>query len=270
MEATQILLLSFVQGLTEFLPISSSAHLIMAPLLFGYELQSLAFDAAVHVGTLGAVMLYFRREIAAMVVALFESLKTRRIDTPDARLAWMIVLATIPVVLLGLPLKYVLEVLREDDRLIALVIAGTTIGFGLLLWIADVRGTRARNEHSLGWKAALLVGLFQAIAIIPGTSRSGITITAGLILGLTRQAASRFSFLLSIPTILMAGGLETLDLINSPDPVDWTSLWLGAALSFVVAYLTIHLFLKFIERISMFPFVIYRVFLGTMILVLVL
>jgi undecaprenyl-diphosphatase len=270
LEATQILLLSFVQGLTEFLPISSSAHLILAPLLFGYELQSLAFDVAVHIGTLVAVMLYFRHEIAAMVAALLASLKTRRIDTPDARLGWMIVLATIPVVLLGLPLKSVLEMLREDDHLIALVIAGTTIGFGLLLWIADMRGARARNEHSLRWKDALLVGLFQAIAIIPGTSRSGITMTAGLVLGLTRKAASRFSFLLSIPTILMAGGLETLDLIESPDPVDWTSLGLGALLSFVVAYLTIHFFLKFIEKISMLPFVVYRVFLGCTILFLVL
>ncbi len=269
MEATQILLLSFVQGLTEFLPISSSAHLILAPLLFGYELQSLAFDVAVHLGTLGAVMLYFRREIAAMIVALLESIKTRRINTPDARLAWMIILATVPVILLGVPLKSLLETLREDDRLIAFVIAGTTIGFGLLLWISDMRSTRTRNEHSLGWKDALLVGVFQAIAIIPGTSRSGITITAGLILGLTRKAASRFSFLLSIPTILMAGGLETLDLIQSPDPVDWTSLWLGALLSFFVAYLTIHMFLKFIEKISMFPFVLYRIFLGLLILFLI-
>jgi undecaprenyl-diphosphatase len=203
-------------------------------------------------------------------VALLESVKTRRVETPDARLAWMIILATIPVVLLGLPLKSVLEVLREDDHLIALVIAGTTIGFGLLLWIADMRGTRNRVEYGLTWKDALVIGLFQAIAIIPGTSRSGITITAGLILGLTRKAASRFSFLLSIPTILMAGGLETLDLIQSPDPVDWTSLWLGALLSFVVAYLTIHYFLKFIEKISMLPFVIYRLFLGALILFLVL
>jgi len=269
MEATQIALLSFVQGFTEFLPISSSAHLILAPLLFGYELQSLAFDVAVHLGTLAAVMLYFRREIAAMLVALMESPRTRQVATPDARLAWMIILATIPVLVLGIPLKWALEMLREDDRLIALVIASTTIGFGLLLWLADVRGNRTRSEHSLLWKDALLVGLFQAIAIIPGTSRSGITITAGLFLGLTRKAASRFSFLLAIPTILMAGGLETLDLIQSSDPVDWTSLWLGALLSFIVAYLTIHFFLKSIEKISMLPFVLYRFLLGAVILFLV-
>jgi undecaprenyl-diphosphatase len=268
LEAAQIVILSCVQGLTEFLPISSSAHLILAPLLFGYALQSLAFDVAVHLGTLAAVILYFRREIAGMAIALLDSLKTRRIETPDARLAWMIVLATIPVAVLGIPLKSLLELLREDDRTIALVIAGTTIGFGLLLWLADARGKRVRNEHGLSWKSALMVGLFQAIAIIPGTSRSGITITAGLLFGLTRKAASRFSFLLAIPTILMAGGLETLELARSSDPVDWASLWMGALLSYVVAYLTIHFFLRFIDNISMFPFVLYRLLLGSLILLL--
>lgn len=270
MEATQILLLSVIQGFTEFLPISSSGHLILTPRLFGYELQSLAFDVAVHIGTLSAVMLYFRHEVAGMLVALVESLRSRRIDTPEARLGSTILIATFPIVLFGVPLKYLLEILREDDGLIALTIAGTTIGFGLLLWIADLRGNRSRNEYSLNWKDALLVGLFQIVAIIPGTSRSGITITAGLILGLTRKAASRFSFLLSIPTILMAGGLETVDLVQSADPVDWASLWLGASLSFAVAYLTIHFFLKFIEKMSMLPFVLYRILLGTAILILVL
>jgi undecaprenyl-diphosphatase len=270
METAQIVLLAFVQGLTEFLPISSSGHLVLTPLLFGYELQSLAFDVAVHLGTLGAVMTYFRREIAAMTGAVLASIATRRLDSPDARLGWMIVLATVPVLVLGLPLKGLLEVLREDERLIALVIAGTTIGFAVLLWVADVRGRRSRDEYSVGWRDALFVGLLQAIAIIPGTSRSGITITAGLFLGLTRQAASRFSFLLSIPTILMAGTLETLDLIESTDPVDWRSLWLGGLLSFAVAYLTIHYFLRFIEKMSMLPFVLYRFLLGALILFLVL
>lgn len=270
METAQIVLLAFVQGFTEFLPISSSAHLVLTPLLFGYDLQSPAFDVAVHLGTLAAVVTYFRREIAAMLVAVGNSVATRRMDSPDARLGWMIVLATVPVVVFGIPLKGLLEVLRKDDQLIALVIAGTTIGFGLLLWIADVKGRRIRDEYSVGWKDALFVGILQAIAIIPGTSRSGITITAGLFLGLTRKAASRFSFLLSIPTIAMAGALETLDLARSPDPVDWTPLWLGALLSFIVAYLTIHFFLRFIEKVSMLPFVIYRFILGTLILYLVL
>jgi undecaprenyl-diphosphatase len=269
LETIQIVLLALVQGITEFLPISSSGHLILTPLLFGYELQSLAFDVALHLGTLAAVMLYFRREIATMTIAVLHSLRTRRFNAPDARLGWMIILATLPVILLGLPLKSVLEVLRDDPALVALVVASTSIGFGLLLWWADFSGKRARDEYGVGWKAALFVGVMQAIAIIPGTSRSGITITAALMLGLTRKAASRFSFLLAIPTIIMAGSLETLDLVQAGEPVDWMSLLLGATLSFVFAYLTIHYFLKFIERISMLPFVIYRVLLGAVILMLV-
>lgn len=268
-DTVQIILLALVQGFTEFLPISSSGHLVLTPLLFGYELQSLAFDVAVHLGTLGAVVTYFRHEVAAMTVAVLDSIASRRVDSQDARLGWMILLATIPVLILGLPLKGLLEMLRQDERLVALVIAGTTIGFGLLLWIADARGRRVRDEYSVRWRDALFVGVLQAVAIIPGTSRSGITITAGLFLGLTRKAASRFSFLLSIPTILMAGALETLDLAQTTDPVDWSSLWLGAAVSFIVAYLTIHFFLKFIEKVSMFPFVIYRFLLGALILFLV-
>jgi undecaprenyl-diphosphatase len=270
MDIFQIVLLSFVQGLTEFLPISSSGHLILTPLLFGYELQSLAFDVAVHLGTLGAVVTYFRREIAAMVVAVLDSLRTRSLASPEARLGWMIIVATLPLLVLGLPLKAVLELLRQDDRLVALVIAGTTIGFGLLLWLADATGKHRHDEYRLGWRGALLVGTMQALAIIPGTSRSGITMTAGLFLGLTRKATSRFSFLLSIPTILMAGAVETKDLLEATGRVDWTALWLGAAMSFIVAYLTIHFFLRFIERIRMFPFVLYRLALGALILFLVL
>jgi len=270
LDTAQIVLLAFVQGFTEFLPISSSAHLILTPLLFGYELQILAFDVAVHLGTLAAVMAYFRREIVAMIAAMLDSLAKRRIRSRDARLGWMIFAATLPVIALGLPLKGLLDMLRDDQRLIAMVIAGTTIGFGLLLWIADLHGRRVRDEFSITWVDALIVGLFQAIAIVPGTSRSGITIAAALFLGLTREAASRFSFLLAIPTILMAGALETLDLVRTSAPVEWTPLWLGALLSFIVAYLTIHLFLKFIERVSMFPFVLYRLLLGAVILALVL
>jgi len=265
MDVVQILLLAVVQGFTEFLPISSSAHLILTPILFGYQLQGLAFDVAVHVGTLAAVMLYFRHELATMLLAVGGSIRHRSLANQDAHLAWMILIATLPILVLGLPLKSLLEFIREDGRLVELVIASTTIGFGLLLWLADRFGKRLRDEYRLGWGSALLIGLFQAIAIIPGTSRSGITMTAGLFLGLTRKAASRFSFLLSIPTILIAGILATKELIESPDPVAWGQLWLGAALSFIVAYLTIHFFLRFIERISMFPFVVYRLLLGLLI-----
>ncbi len=273
MDSTEIALLAFVQGLTEFLPISSSAHLILTPLLFGYELQDLSFDVAVHLGTLLAVVLYFRRDLVSMALAMLGGLGGAA-RTPerrkDARLGWMVIIATLPILVLGLPLKNVLEVLRTDDTLIALVIASTTIAFGLLLWYADWRGSRRMDEYAVNWIAALIIGLFQAIAIIPGTSRSGITMTAGLFIGLTRQAASRFSFLLAIPTILLAGAVATKDLLEATNPVDWTSLAIGATLSFVVAYLTIHFFLRFIERVSMLPFVLYRLLLGGVILWLVL
>lgn len=265
MELLQIFILAAVQGLTEFLPISSSAHLILAPNVLGYADQGLAFDVAVHVGSLAAVMGYFRREVISIGGDFFRSLADPKSASPDAKLGWMIILATLPVGLFGLLMKS----LVEGELRSPLVIAVTTIGFGLLLLAADRRGTRVRDEYSIGWLQALVIGLFQAVAIIPGTSRSGITMTAGLFLGLTRRAASRFSFLLSIPTILMSGGLVTLDLISSDLAVDWTSLSIGALLSFITAYLCIHYFLQFIERIGMLPFVLYRLLLGALILVLV-
>lgn len=270
MDTVQILLLALVQGITEFLPISSSGHLVLTPLLFGFELQALAFDVALHLGTLGAVVLYFRRELGRMTRATLGSLLSRRLDEPDARLGWLLVLATLPVVMLGLPLKALLDVLRTDEQLIALVIASTSIGFGLLLWWADWRGGQRRDEHTLGWRGALLIGLMQALAIIPGTSRSGITITAALGLGLTRRAASRFSFLLAIPTILMAATLEILELLDAGEPVDWLALGLAAVWSCLFAYLTIVVFLRVIERTSMLPFVLYRIALGALILGLIL
>lgn len=262
MELLQILILAVVQGLTEFLPISSSAHLILAPLVTGYADQGLAFDVAVHVGTLAAVVGYFRREVIAIGGDFFRSWVDSSARSRESRLGWMIVIATLPVGLFGLAMKS----LVESDLRAPLVIAITTLGFGVLLLLADRRGKRSRDEYTIDWRDALIVGLFQAVAIIPGTSRSGATITAGLFLGLTRKAASRFSFLISIPTILMSGGLLTLDLLESPTPVDWMSIALGVGLAFAAAYLCIHFFLQFIERIGMLPFVIYRFLLGAAIL----
>jgi undecaprenyl-diphosphatase len=145
------------------------------------------------------------------------------------------------------------------------VIAGTTVGFGLLLGVADSRGRRTRDEHSLAITDILWIGLAQALALVPGTSRSGITITAGLLLGLTREAAARFSFLLSIPVIVLAGGLETAQLVQQPDPVAWLDIILGASISAASAYLCIHVFLKLIGRSGMWPFVVYRLVLGAVI-----
>jgi undecaprenyl-diphosphatase len=261
MELIQIVILALLQGLTEFLPISSSAHLILFPTLSGWEDQGLAFDVAVHVGTLSAVVWYFRGELVVMLRDWFASIVQRR-RVGDSNLAWAVGFGTIPVGLAGLLFKDVVETSLRSP----LVIAVATVVFGLLLWWADAQAKRVRDEHSIGWRDVVIIGVAQALALIPGTSRSGITMTAGLMVGLDRAAAARFSFLLSIPVILLAGGLNTIELARSPLPVDWTSLLLGAALSALSAYLCIHLFLKALERIGMFPFVLYRLALGAVLL----
>lgn len=265
MDFLQIFILAVLQGLTEFLPISSSAHLILAPQVLGYADQGFAFDVAVHLGTLIAVTSYFRQQIAAIIIDLSDSLFGSKQSTENSRMGWMIIVATIPVCIFGLLMKS----LVETDLRSPLVIATTTLIFGILLYWADLKGKQIREEREMKMRDAIIIGLFQAIAIIPGTSRSGITMTAGLMLGLTRAAASRFSFLLSIPTILMSGGLVTLDLIKSDAAIAWNELWLGALLSFFCAYLCIHLFLHFIERIGMLPFFIYRMLLSGAIFVII-
>jgi undecaprenyl-diphosphatase len=253
----QIIILALIQGLTEFLPISSSAHLILVPLLNDWPDQGLAFDVAVHVGTLTAVVFYFRKELNAMTRDWFASVYTRK-QIGESRLAWAVLMATIPVGLCGLLFHdFIATQLRSP-----LVIATTTIGFGLLLGLADWKGRRVRNEHTLNAGNVLFIGLAQALALIPGTSRSGVTMTAGLALGLTRDAAARFSFLLSIPVIVLSGGLETIKLLQSAIAPDWQALVIGTVLSALAAYLCIHLFLKFITRMGMWPFVVYRLFLG--------
>ncbi len=263
MDLIQIIVLALLQGLTEFLPISSSAHLILVPVLTGWQDQGLAFDVAVHVGTLIAVVGYFRHEVGRMIVAWLDSLRHRRL-TPDGRLAWAVLLGTIPAGLAGLAFKDVIETSLRSP----LVIATTTVVFGLLLGWADWRGRRARSEYQMRWDDVLAVGLAQALALVPGTSRSGITMTAGLLMGLTREAAARFSFLLSIPIIVLAGGLLGLDLVESAQPVDWTALGLGVVLSAAAAYACIYFFLKLLERMGMLPFVLYRLLLGAVLFVL--
>ena len=262
MDILQIIVLALVQGLTEFLPISSSAHLILVPYLTDWPDQGLAFDVAVHVGTLTAVILYFRREIKVMFFAWIASLQGRHSE--DSKLAWAVLIGTIPVGITGLLFKdFISDHLRSP-----LVIAATTIIFGLLLGYAHCSGKRQRDEHSLSWKDIIVIGCAQAIALIPGTSRSGITITAGLMLGLTAPAAARFSFLLSIPVIVLAGGVETMDYLAVASIDDMNDLIIGALISAVSAYLCIHYFLILLERIGMTPFVVYRLGLGMVLLLL--
>ena len=260
MDFLQVILLAILQGLTEFLPISSSAHLILLPLLFNWSDQGLAFDVSVHVGTLLAVILFFRTELTAMMHDWGASLLGHP-ATPKSRLAWAVLLGTIPVGIAGLLFNKSVEAILRSPT----VIAVATTGFGLLLWWSDSRMRGTRTENNLTWKDVLVVGLAQALALIPGTSRSGVTMTAGLVMGLDRNGAARYSFLLSIPLILLAGGFKTLELIMQNDTVDWLGLALGTLVSALSAYLCIKLFLKLIERIGMFPFVLYRLILGVVV-----
>lgn len=257
MDSFQALMLALIQGLTEFLPISSSAHLILPSQMLGWPDQGLAFDVAVHLGTLLAVMLYYRRDLWAMTRGAGQGLVERRVN-PDLRLGLLVVLATIPAVVAGFLLK---DLIENDLRSVA-VIAVTTIVFGVALWLADVLGGRRRGVEQLAVGGALLIGLAQAVALIPGTSRSGITLTAGLALGLRRQDAARFSFLMSIPVILGAGLLKTKDLLEGQVPVNWAQMALGAIVSAVVAYLSIVYFMRLLNRVGMLPFMLYRLALG--------
>ncbi len=261
MELTHIIWLALVQGLTEFLPISSSAHLILVPRLLQWPDHGLAFDVAVHLGTLVAVITYFRRDIVSLFLAWITSI-TQRAMTPESRLAWGVILGTVPAGLVGLAFKDIIEVHLRSP----LVIAATTIVFGLLLWLADKRSKLVRDEYSLAWQDFLVIGGAQAIALIPGTSRSGITITAALLLGLTREAAARYSFLLSIPIIVLSGLGVTKDLVTSSLPVDWATLSIGSVIAAFSAFVCIHFFLAFINRIGMTPFVVYRLLLGVLLL----
>ena len=262
MTLIQIIVLALVQGFTEFLPISSSGHLILVPVLSDWPDQGLAFDVAVHVGTLTAVVLYFRKELGEMFLAWTQSISQGE-QTPESRLAWSIIIGSIPVGVGGLLLHDLANTVFRSP----LVIAWATIGFGILLGIADRYAKRQRNLDSITWTGALWIGISQVLALIPGTSRSGITMTAALILGFTRQASARFSFLLSIPAIVMAGGYKSIKLIGLPD-VDWISIILGVVLSAITAYLCIHYFLKLLDRMGMMPFVIYRLLLGVVLLYL--
>ncbi len=261
MEWLQLAALAIMQGLTEFLPISSSAHLILPSQLLGWPDQGLAFDVAVHVGSLTAVVVYFRRDLRDIVGAWLRQVGGGA-ATADSRLAWFLAAATVPVGLAGLLFGGFIE---THLRSVA-VIAGATIVFAVLLGWADKKGTRTGKMASLTLGAALLVGLAQALALIPGTSRSGITMTAGLALGLDRQSAARFSFLLAIPVIILSGVYKALQL-TAAHAAPWGDLFLGAVLSALTAWCCIRFFLAIIDRIGMMPFVWYRLLLGAFLLV---
>ncbi len=261
MSTIDVFILALIQGLTEFLPISSSAHLILPSAVFGWQDQGQALDVALHVGTLLAVVLYFRKEVGSMAVAWFGTVgigPEKNTNSFDGKLAWWILLASIPLGIVGLLGK---DFIEENLRSAA-VIAITTLVFGVLLGFADIKAKENVSVEKLGFKGAMIIGLAQALALIPGTSRSGITMTLGMMLGLSKENAARFSFLLSIPAIIMTGGYLTYKLITSAEPVDWSTLGLGSVLAFFSAYACIHYFLILVGKLGMMPFVIYRLVLG--------
>lgn len=263
MSPWQALLLGVVQGVTEFLPVSSSAHLILAPRALGWEDQGLAFDIAAHLGTLLAVLAYFRRDLAAL---LRDGLRGGPRDVEGSgRLAWGLLLGTVPVAVAGLLLQDFVATSARDP----LLVAATSIGYGLLLAAADRLASLRRGLADLGYREAAVIGAAQALALVPGTSRSGITITAALLLGFDRAAAARFSFLLSVPAGFLVLGKDLLDFAQgaiAPDQLP--PMLLGFAASAASGYLVIAGLLAWLRRGSLLAFAIYRIFLGILILVL--
>lgn len=269
MPLLHLLILALVQGLTEFLPISSSGHLVLTWELFDVagwpvpeetERQRLILDVAVHLGTLGAVFVYFRADVVSLAKGLLALPMTR--DGPDARLALHLIVASLPLVVAGYLLQaLVTEALRDPE-----IIAWTTLGFGILLYAADRLGDVSRDVKSLTPAGALLIGLSQILALVPGTSRSGITMTAARLLGLKRTEAARFSMLLAIPAILGATVLVGGDLLRLGDLRVGLDALIAAGLAFVAALLAIALMMAWLRRASFTPFAVYRVVLGAILL----
>ena len=258
----QALFLALVQGLTEFLPISSSAHLVIPSLVLDWADQGLAFDVAVHVGTLMAVLFYYREDLLRMADRWLRSLAGAP-ACDDSRLVWYLALATVPAGMVGLLAGDFIEInLRTLP-----VIATTTLLFGVLLGIADRRTMATEFGRTLGLTMAILIGCAQVLALVPGVSRSGVTMTAALLLGMDRQASARFSFLLSIPIIASAGLLKVWELVGGAAAVDWVSLGLGALVSGLAAYFCIAIFLRLLNRVGFMPFVYYRIVLAAILYV---
>jgi undecaprenyl-diphosphatase len=264
MGLTQLIVLAVVQGLTEFLPISSSGHLVLVPGIFGWTDQGLVFDVAVHFGSLIAVCVFFRHDILALLRGTHDIL-TGDTRSSDARMAWNLGLGTIPVGLAGLVFAgWIARNLRDP-----LVVVCTLAGYGILMALADRYAPRRRNITDIGIRDAVIIGCAQALALVPGTSRSGVTITTGRILGIARQDAARFSFLLSAPAILLATLYEGVILVTGETEVPWDNLVLAMFIAAVVAYLSIEFFMRVVSKIGLMPFAIYRLLLAVVIVYVV-
>lgn len=263
MSLLHILLLAVIQGITEFLPISSSGHLILLPGLTGMHDQGLALDVAVHVGTLGAVILYFWTDVRGAAAGLPDMLRGR-IDDPGARLAFLLCVATVPVIVVGL----ILKVTGAEAAMRSVAVIGwSMLVFGIVLWLADRRGATGRAAADWTLRDAVIMGLCQVIALIPGTSRSGITITGALSLGYAREDAAKLSMLMSIPTILASAILLGADVVAHADAAVARDGAIAAVFAFAAALAALTLMMRLLRSVSFTPYVIYRVFLGAILLV---
>lgn len=263
MDFFHILALACIQGITEFLPISSSAHLILSPIIFGWNDQGLLMDIVLHSGTLLAVMIYFTRESLSLISGFFAVATQQK--SQDTKLLQLIVLATIPVILAGATLKLLgLTAYLRDP----LVIALANLIFAIPLWACDRYCKQSRHQNDLKSMDALILGIAQCLALIPGTSRSGVTMTAGRLLGLERESAAKFAMLMAIPTIMAALILALLDIAETPSNMSTMSLALGFGLSFGFAYLAISVLMRVVSKIGFLPFTIYRIILGTILFII--
>jgi undecaprenyl-diphosphatase len=260
----QAIVLGISQGLTEFLPISSTAHTLIVSKLLGWPDPGAAFTAVTQVGTELAVVIYFRQDIARILKAWFASLtkKTERAN-PDAKMGWYVIIGTIPIGIAGLAFKSSIETTARNLWLVA----ATLIVMGILLGLADRYARHTKSETDINAKNAVLLGLGQALALIPGVSRSGATITAGLAMGFKRDVAARYSFLLAIPAVFASAALTAGD-ISSDSFVNWPATIVATIVAFVVGYFVIASLMKYLQTRTFLPFVIYRIALGTLLMVL--
>jgi undecaprenyl-diphosphatase len=264
----EAVVLGLVQGLTEFLPVSSSAHLRIVGTAFGWDDPGAAFTAITQIGTEAAVLLYFRRDIARIISAWVLSLGGRRKGDPDARMGWLIIIGSLPIIVLGLLLKDRIETTFRDLRIVAIAL----VAFSLILYVADRMGRKKLELDDLTVRDGVVYGLAQALALVPGVSRSGGTITAGLFLGYTREAAARYSFLLAIPAVLGSGFYEAYGALKGDTKgahVDWPPTIVATVIAFAVGLSVIAWLLRYLNRGSFTPFVVYRVLLGLLVLTLV-
>jgi len=260
----EALVLGIVQGLTEFLPISSSAHLLILSQLFGWDDPGAAFTAVTQIGTELAVIIYFRKEIGAILRAWARSLTNAeaRLD-PDARIGWLVIIGTIPIAVLGLLFKDQIETVARNLWLVATML----ILFGVILGVCDALGARVKTERELTVRDGVLYGLAQSLALIPGVSRSGATISAGLAMGYTRAAAARYAFLLAIPAVLTSGLFEARK-IGDETNVAWGPTILATIIAFTVGFAVIAWLMKWLTTKTYLPFVIYRITLGLVVMAL--